>query len=288
MDPKKWFLIIGGLSVIIIAAVLTAVICMSSKQTPPTDPNPTDEPTNADTTEEATPQTTETSEPEPEEPETTAPPVTDPVTDPVSVPDPPPRPLPPPGDHKSANFGNVLFIGDSRTVGLMDYANLGCADVFAENGLNVFRLFKDAVTVPGRGKVTLNSMLSGKQYDKIYIMLGINEIGYDLDRVINFYGKALDTIQTCQPGATIYIQANLMIQKSRSDRDNVYNNNNMRYLNEHMAAFADGVKRIYVDVNPLFGDGAGNLDPQYAHDDFHLIGSWYAVWADWLYENTCE
>ena len=126
------------------------------------------------------------------------------------------------------------------------------------------------------------------EYDKIYIMLGINEIGYDLDRVIDFYGKALNTIQERQPGATIYIQANLMIQKSRSDRDSVYNNKNMRYLNDHMAAFADGTKRIFVDVNPLFTDGAGNLAPQYAHDDFHLIGCWYTVWADWLYENTCE
>ncbi len=283
MNLKKWFLIAGGLSVIIIVAVLTAVIY--SRHNPSAEQNPSDEPTNADTTEETTPQTTQP--PQTSEPETTAPPVSDSAAEPVNTPE--PRPLPPDtGVHKSANFGNVLFIGDSRTVGLKDYANLGGADIFAENGLNVFRLFKDPVPVPGRGKVTLDSMLSTKQYDKIYIMLGINEIGYDLDRVIDFYGKALDTLQARQPGATIYIQANLMIQKSRSDRDSIYNNNNMRYLNDHMAAFADGAKRIFVDVNPLFGDGAGNLAPQYAHDDFHLIGSWYTVWADWLYENTCE
>ena len=55
-----------------------------------------------------------------------------------------------------------------------------------------------------------------------------------------------------------------------------------------MAAFADGVTRIYIDVNPLFSDGAGNLSAQYAYDDFHLLGSYYAVWADWIYETTCE
>lgn len=283
MNLKKWLLIAGGLTVIIVAAVLTAVIC--SRQNPSAEQNPAENPTNANATEETTPQTTQPSQAT--EPETTAPPISDPATEPTSMPD--PCPLPPdPSVHKSASFGNVLFIGDSRTVGLKDYANLGGADVFAENGLNVFRLFKDPVPVPGHGKVTLDSMLGAKQYDKIYIMLGINEIGYDLDRVIDFYGKALNTIQERQPGATIYIQANLMIQKSRSDRDSVYNNKNMRYLNDHMAAFADGTKRIFVDVNPLFTDGAGNLAPQYAHDDFHLIGCWYTVWADWLYENTCE
>lgn len=294
MDTKKWLLLAGSLSVIVIAAVLTAMICVGSKQKPTAGQESTDETTNTSTTEETTAETTEetTQLPQTAEPETTAPPATEPATEPVSVTDTPavqPRPLPPDtGVHKSANFGNVLFIGDSRTVGLKDYANLGTADIFAENGLNVFRLFKDAVVVPGRGKLTLESILDAKQYDKIYIMLGINEIGYDLDRVIVFYGKALDAIQARQPDATVYIQANLMIQKSRSDRDSVYNNTNMRYLNDHMAAFADGVKRIFIDVNPLFSDGAGNLSAQYAYDDFHLLGNYYTVWADWLYENTCE
>lgn len=228
--------------------------------------------------------TEETTRPPQTEPETTA----SPVTEDVSVTDPPAPPPPPSGGHKSANFGNVLFIGDSRTVGLKDYANLGAATVFAENGLNVFRLFKDAVNVPGKGSVTLENLLLANQYDKIYIMLGINEIGYNLDKVIEKFGQALDTLQSYQPSTTIYIQANLMIQKSRSDRDAVYNNANMQYLNDHMASFADGEKRIFIDVNPLFSDGAGNLAPEYAYDDFHLIGAYYAVWADWIYETTCE
>ena len=131
MNLKKWLLIAGGLSVVIIAVVLTAVIC--SRQHPSAEQNPTDEPASTDTTEVTPPQTTQPSQPS--ESETTAPPVTNPATEPVSTPE--PRPLPPDtGMHKSANFGNVLFIGDSRTVGLRDYANLGGADVFAENGLN--------------------------------------------------------------------------------------------------------------------------------------------------------
>ena len=233
------------------------------------------------TTEQATEKTTQ---PPQTEPESTAPP----ATEDASVTEPPAPPTPPSGGHKSANFGNVLFIGDSRTVGLKDYADLGGADIFAENGLNVFRLFKDAINVPGKGQVTLESLLLANQYDKIYIMLGINEIGYNLDKVIEKYGQELDTLQSYQPSTTIYIQANLMIQKSRSDRDSVYNNANMQYLNDHIAAFADGAKRIFIDVNPLFSDGAGNLASQYAYDDFHLIGAYYAVWADWIYETTCE
>ncbi len=35
---------------------------------------------------------------------------------------------------------DVLFIGDSRTVGLSEYGDLGNADVFADSGMSVFNL----------------------------------------------------------------------------------------------------------------------------------------------------
>ena len=259
--------------------VSIVIICKSGSKRP--NPEESENTTEQDTIEE----TTQSEQTQPE-PDTTAAPNTE--EEDTSAPD-TPISLPANSDaHKSANFGNVLFIGDSRTVGLRDYADLGAADVFAENGLNIFRLFKDAVNVPGKGQITLENLLLSNQYDKIYVMLGINEIGYNLDKVIEKFGHAIDKLQNYQPNTTIYIQANLMIQKSRSDRDSIYNNANMRYLNDHMAAFGDGIKRIFIDVNPLFGDGAGNLAPQYACDDFHLIGVYYTVWADWIWETTCQ
>lgn len=282
MNKKMLFTILAVAFVVIAVVVCVVLLCVSRPARRPEETSGTTKETDAATSDAETTEET-TQPPQTTAPETTAAPVTEETTAPETT------ALPVyTGDHKSANFGNVLFIGDSRTVGLKDYANLGAADVFAESGLNVFKLFRDVINVPGHGQVTLENLLSAKQYDKIYLMLGINEIGYDLDRVIEFYGKALDKIQGYQPNTTIYIEANLLIQKSRSDRDPVYNNTNMQYLNDHMAAFADGVKRIYIDVNPLFDDGAGNLSAQYAYDDFHLLGSYYAVWADWIYETTCE
>lgn len=286
MNKKMLFTILAVALVVVVVVVCVVVLCTSDNKKEADDTSDTtQEIITTEPKEETTEETTQS--PETTVPETTAPDTTAPPPAETTAADTPTLPVYT-GEHKSANFGNVLFIGDSRTVGLKDYANLGAADVFAENGLNVFQLFKDVINIPGKGQVTLENLLSAKQYDKIYLMLGINEIGYNLDKVIEFYGKALDKIQGYQPNTTIYIQANLLIQKSRSDRDSVYNNTNMQYLNDHMAAFADGVKRIYIDDNPLFSDGAGNLSAQYAYDDFHLLGSYYAVWADWIYETTCE
>ena len=39
------------------------------------------------------------------------------------------------------HFQEVLFIGDSRTVGLYEYGQMGEADVFADSGMTVFKLW---------------------------------------------------------------------------------------------------------------------------------------------------
>ena len=40
-------------------------------------------------------------------------------------------------------FENALFIGDSRTVGLYEYAGISDADFYANTGMSVFTMFKD-------------------------------------------------------------------------------------------------------------------------------------------------
>ena len=183
MHKKLLFLILAIVLVVASVIVSIVIICKSGSKRP--NPEESENTTEQDTIEE----TTQSEQTQPE-PDTTAAPNTE--EEDTSAPD-TPISLPANSDaHKSANFGNVLFIGDSRTVGLRDYADLGAADVFAENGLNIFRLFKDAVNVPGKGQITLENLLLSNQYDKIYVMLGINEIGYNLDKVIEKFCHAID------------------------------------------------------------------------------------------------
>ena len=97
-------------------------------------------------------------------------------------------------DIPPASMADALFIGDSRTVGMMEYAGLTEANYFCSIGMNVFNIKKNRVSVPSVGKVTLEELLSNKKYGKIYIMLGINELGYDFQSIINIYGDLLDFV----------------------------------------------------------------------------------------------
>ena len=88
-------------------------------------------------------------------------------------------------------FGDALFIGDSRTVGLMEYGDLGEAEVFANTGLTVFEALKASIKTSTGKKQTLEEVLQSRTFGKIYIMLGLNELGYPYDSIVKQYGKSL-------------------------------------------------------------------------------------------------
>ena len=77
-----------------------------------------------------------------------------------------------------ASMAHCLLIGDSRTVGIREYAGLEGADFFASTGLGPHKIGTARISVPGLGKLLLEELLAARTYDRVYIMLGINEVGY--------------------------------------------------------------------------------------------------------------
>ncbi len=187
---------------------------------------------------------------------------------------------------KEEFFSDVLFIGDSRTVGLMEYAGLDTANFFATSGMSSFKVLSEEVSVPNVGKVTLTTLFEQKSYGKIFLMLGINELGYSFSSVVSQYSEVVDFIRQMQPQATLYVCANLHLTASRSDSDEIYNNENINRLNTEIAALADNENIFYLDVNPLFDDENGALNAEYSADDTHPYGKYYAQWGQWIYD-TC-
>ena len=181
-----------------------------------------------------------------------------------------------------ASMSDALFIGDSRTVGIMEYAGLTEANYFCDVGMNVFKIKKECVSVPAVGKVTLDELLSNKKYGKIYVMLGINEIGYPFQSVIDKYSDLIEYIEVKQPDATIFIQANLHVSKKRSDSDSSVNNKAINKLNLELSKFANNKNIFYMDANCLFDDKDGNLSADKTSDNVHLYAKYYVEWGEWI------
>lgn len=185
-------------------------------------------------------------------------------------------------NHKKIKMDDALFIGDSRTLGLSEYAGIKGADFFSNVGMSVYNIHKDTVSVPTVGKVTLTELLTNKNYGKIYIMLGINELGYHFDQTIGKYQELIAFIQTKQPAAIIFIEANLHVTKERSASDDVVNNPAIDKFNTTLSELVDGKTLFYLDANTLFDDSEGNLSSDKSEDTTHLYAKYYAEWGKWI------
>ena len=183
------------------------------------------------------------------------------------------------------DMSNALFIGDSRTVGLMEYSGLE-SDFFASVGMSVYNVEDEEVSVPNVGKVTLDQLLSNREYDTIYLMLGINELGYDMDQTVDVYGKLVEAISKSQPNAKIMIQANLHVTQEKSRNHDYITNERIDEFNDKTAGLADGKNIFYLDANPEYDDENGAMSPEVTSDGAHLYAKYYEQWGTWIKEES--
>ncbi len=176
-------------------------------------------------------------------------------------------------------FSDALFIGDSRTVGISEYGTLDNADFFCSVGLSAGQINEE--TIDG---MTFDQKIKSKQYGKVYVMLGINEVGNDFEYTYTAYRAIVEKIKANQTDAIIYVQANLHV--SASAQTNYITNEAINYLNSRIASLADNKKVFYIDINPVYDDENGNLTEAYTSDGVHPLAAYYKQWCEWLCMNA--
>lgn len=187
-------------------------------------------------------------------------------------------------------FKDAAFLGDSRTLGISDYAGLDEADFYCDSGMMIFKLLEEEITYQKTGnKVRLAEVLQEKNYGKIYLMLGMNELGYgNTEMYLDKYREVLQQIREWQPEAVIYIMANLHVSKEKNNLETEFNNININDKNAAAASLANGTDVFYLDANPLFTDEEGFLNAELTFDGVHLYAKHYDVWREFLLEHAVE
>ena len=183
-------------------------------------------------------------------------------------------------------FSDALFIGDSRTVGLCEYGNLGSAEVVADSGMSVYKIFNEEFRTVSGEKKLLETVLSERKYGKIYLMLGINELGYDFNYTVSRYEELIGRLRELQPEALIFLEGNLHITDKKSKASTEFTNENIDRFNRAVEQMADGITIFYLDVNELFDDESGNLSEEYTTDDVHILAKYYEEWAEWILKHA--
>ena len=222
-------------------------------------------------------------------------------TDPVQADPPPPKlprydftqPAPERAAVDNSYFDDAAFVGDSRTDGFMLYSGVGTGKGFTSNGLSIFKLAeKKALTIDGKDYTLLEALELG-QYGKVYLCLGVNELGiYKDDAFYESYCQAIELIRQAQPNAIIYIQGLIPVNEGEIVN---YNGNKYKLSNEHLRVYNDLMRRaaeekqvVYLDLYAAFADENGELPQGSSRDGVHLGKESCIRWLEYLKTHTVE
>ena len=185
-------------------------------------------------------------------------------------------------------FDNALFIGDSRTVGLVDYGDLDeHACFFAKESLSIYDLESiELVPIKPNEEMesqTVEQLLQSNTFGKVYVCLGVNELGTgDTLRFYNAYVSLIEKIRQYEPNAIIYVQGMMHVTENYSKRDSIYNNTSIVDKNRAISTLANGHDIFYLDMNETVCDENGNLISELSTDGVHLLGKNYKIWEEYI------
>ena len=190
-------------------------------------------------------------------------------------------------------FKDAAFVGDSRTDGFLLYSGINGGKNLTSNGLSIFSLpTKKALTIDGE-QYTLLEALALEEYGKVYLSLGVNELGYGNDtRYYEKYGEAIDEIRRLQPNAVIYIQGLIPLNEGQivAANGNKYNltNEHLRVYNGLMRQIAEEKQVVFLDLYSEFVDENGELPEEASRDGVHLLKEPCQQWLAYLQTHTVE
>lgn len=184
-------------------------------------------------------------------------------------------------------FADAAFVGDSLTDGLLLYSGIRGAENLSYKGLTVQSVRTDKVIRQDGAKYTPLEALGRKTYGKVYILLGVNELGwYNDQRFYDCYAQLVDLVREAQPDAQIYLQTLLPVTAEKSESHEWLKNEKIAVYNALIAQLAQEKEVYLVDAHAALADADGVLPAEKSTDGVHLTRSGYEIWADYLRRHT--
>lgn len=164
---------------------------------------------------------------------------------------------------------SYAFLGNSLFGDLDEYKLVDNADVYSYIGMNVATVFDQKLDK--HKKPMLDEMLS-KDYKTIFIMFGMNEVGWSYpDIFTDDYAELVDEIHTKLPDAKIYLLSITPITQSLEAKgEDGMNSEAIAKFNKLIQKVAKEHNASYLDVNSYLKNEYGFLDEDDSPDGCHL------------------
>ena len=201
----------------------------------------------------------------------------------------------------SSYFDDAVFVGDSVSLGLSYYeaANdvLGKAQFLTAGSLgsgNALGAVTDSSVHPrfNGTKMKVEKGVAACGAKKVYIMLGMNDIGaYGVDKSVANFKTLCQKIMKEAPGVKIFVESVTPRVNQGAKSDNVtLNNKNITSYNRKLAALCAQEGWYFVNVAEVMFDSTGHLIRAYCSDPdgmgMHFAPAGCKAWVDYLYTHT--
>ncbi|MEO7216056.1 GDSL-type esterase/lipase family protein [Mucilaginibacter sp.] len=127
--------------------------------------------------------------------------------------------------------------------------------------------------------------ITDREPKKLFILIGINDIGKDIpDSVIAYnYFKIVKQVHAKSPGTKIFVQSILPLNTLHAGFPQHYDKaQHIPIVNAMLKAKAAAMDYTYITLTPLFADKNGRLKDEYTFEGLHLRPEAYVIWVDYL------
>ncbi len=168
-------------------------------------------------------------------------------------------------------FDDVVFLGDSRTEGFYLYSGLKTGKFLYAVGATVESVFSKKAWDSGHGKIPLLDALAETEYEKVYLMLGINELGWSkAENYRDQYTKLIDRVREDHPEAVVVLQSILPVSAKQDAKGSYVNNKKIIAYNEIIADLASEKGCVFLDSAEAVAGPDGCLPAEWTFDGVHL------------------
>ena len=179
-------------------------------------------------------------------------------------------------------FSDAVFIGDSRMEGFHFTSGITQGDWLTSVGMTLTSISDSKVATPD-GNITVYQGLSGRQYSKIYLMLGANDLGFwPWEEFLPTALSVLEQFHKLQPNALIYICSCIYVEESKVVTDYV-NNANVIEVNKGLLEACEQLPYCwYVNLNEVLSNGWQALIQDASEDGVHLYEHYSKIMLGYL------
>lgn len=187
------------------------------------------------------------------------------------------------------DLSDAVFIGDSRIVGMMNSTDKPQAEFICAVGLNIDTVLTSYDIAQGDGTTgTLQQALAKRQYGRVYISFGTNEMGWPyVDSFKEHYTTMVQAIHNYQPNAKIILIGILPVTASKDmEGDAGVNNANASLFTAAIQEVANELGVTYLDCSSAVADENGYLPEEASPDGVHMTSEYCLYWQNYIIDNS--